>query len=97
MDLSQAKYVRTRNIVAVHGMEYTVKKQRGRYYIHAENSQVTVTDIVNKPDEWDLFSWYVLSDLVHKFPCRVMNWWVDMRLKGRYIKAPVETGAANQN
>jgi hypothetical protein len=66
MDLSKAVYNNTRNTLDVHGNVYTVKKQRGRYYIHANNKQITITDIVvkakNEPDLSTVEGWQTLYE-----------------------------------
>lgn len=74
MDLINAKYNSTRNCVVVHGKEYTVKVQRGRYYIHADNRQITVTDVVKAPvDNYDPV-WYGLpSGTALKYKCSFNN------------------------
>src|SRR5690348_15686983 len=76
MDLTNANYNRTRNTVSLHGKEYTVKKQRGRYYIHAGNKQITVTDIVNKPRKTDYVFDYIFNGGSVNFPCPAMDYWV---------------------
>lgn len=77
MDLSTAFYDRTRNVVIVHGRLYTVKQQRNRYYIHADNRQITVSDIVNnKEDEDDLVFNYVFGGLFQDFPCPAVDYWI---------------------
>ena len=45
MDLRNAYYDSTRNKIVVHGIEYTVKVQRGRYYIHARQWTTGFTGI----------------------------------------------------
>lgn len=81
MDLTFAKYNSTRNVIVVHGKEYTVKKQRGRFYIHAEDRQVTVTKIVNSPEvPFNVFWFYVLEGLFQTHPCRLMDYWIEIKL-----------------
>lgn len=86
MDLEGAKYDSTRNLILVHGREYTVKKQRGRYYIHAENRQITVTGIVLKPkEENDPVFDYIFLGGFQKFPCPAMDYWIMRWRMGRKI------------
>lgn len=84
MDLLIATYDRTRNLLHVHGKKYTVKKQRGRFFIHAENKQITVTDIVNKAGDDDPVFAYVFGGLFISHPCPAVDYWIERwRMKRR--------------
>lgn len=86
MDLINARYDSTRNLIVVHGKEYTVKVQRGRYYIHAENRQITVTDIISKPEqEYDPVFDYVFKGGSVTHPCPAMDYWIYRHRMGNKI------------
>jgi methyl coenzyme M reductase subunit D len=86
MDLINAKYNSTRNCVVVHGKEYTVKVQRGRYYIHADNRQITVTDVVKAPvDNYDPVFDYVFKGGSVTHPCPAMDYWIYRHRMGHKI------------
>ena len=85
MDLTHAKYDNTRNCIVVHGIKYTVKVQRGRYYIHAENKQTTVTDIVLRKEERDCVFDYVFGGGSVTHPCPAMDYWIYRHRMGNKI------------
>lgn len=76
MDLTSAKYDSTRNLIHVHGLEYTVKKQRGRYYIHSDNKQVTVTEVVFRKEIIDPVFDYIFCGGSATLPCPAMDYWI---------------------
>ena len=86
MDLRNAYYDSTRNKIVVHGIEYTVKVQRGRYYIHAENKQITVTDVVNTTSyQYDPVFDYVFKGGSVSSPCPAMDYWIYRHRMGNKI------------
>lgn len=86
MDLSNVRYDSTRNLIFVHGTEYTVKVQRGRYYIHADNKQITVTDVVLRPhQEHDPVFDYVFKGGSVRYPCPAMDYWIYRHRMGNKI------------
>lgn len=85
MNLTNAKYDCTRNLIFVHGEKYTVKIQRGRYYIHAENKQITVTDVVLKKANNDCVFDYVFGGGSETHPCPAMDYWIYRHRMGNRI------------
>lgn len=65
-----------------------VHNQRGRRFVCIGKKQIHIDNIPLLPKEnnWDLFQWYVLDGLFESFPCVVMDWWMKMRMKNKYIK-----------
>lgn len=64
-----------------------IHNQRGRRFVCVGKRQVHLDNIpvLPKEEKWDLFSWYVLSGLFSEYPCMVMDWWMEMRIKNKYL------------
>jgi hypothetical protein len=58
--------------------KYRVQNDRGHKHIvvriDGKRKKITV-----KERKWDLFYWYVLEGLFEKHPCKVIDWWIEMR------------------
>lgn len=63
-----------------------IHNQRGRKFICIGKKQVHIDNIPTLPNEWDLVQWYVLDGLFLEFSCPVIDWWMKMRMKNKYIK-----------
>lgn len=65
-----------------------IHDQRGRKFVCVCKKQIHIDNIpiLPKEEKFDLFQWYVLDGLFESFPCVVMDWWMKMRIKNRYIK-----------
>ncbi len=64
---------------------YRVQNDRGYrhivVYIEGVRKKISVRE-----RKWDLFYWYILSGLFQSHPCPVINWWVRIKEKNKYVK-----------
>jgi len=78
-------YILSSNVYSSTGRQLPVKNQRGKKYVNYQGRQINIKRIPEIKPDWDLFAWYVLSGLFFSSPCRVMDWWMEMREKGTFI------------
>lgn len=79
MQLSELKLHHTRlYMVDVHGKEYSIKQQRGRFYIQHAQGQLTVTPALKQPITDPVFN-YIFEGGFQTRPCPAMDYWITQK------------------
>ena len=77
---------RTRQyMVDVHGKQYPIKKQRGRFYIQHAKGQLTVTEAIKPKIIADWCFDYVFGGLSITHPCPAINYFIYRHRMGHKI------------
>ena len=88
MLLSNLQLHHTRQyMVDVHGKQYPIKQQRGRYYIQHAAGQLTVTAAVNAQQDNDWCTNYIFGGLFQTHPCPAIEYFIYRHRKGHLITA----------
>jgi hypothetical protein len=83
MQLSNLTLHHTRQyMVDVHGKQYPIKQQRGRYYIQHATGQLTVTTVLKEADNNDWCCNYIFGGLFQTHPCPAIDFFIYRHRRG---------------
>lgn len=69
-------------MVDVHGKQYPIKQQRGRFYIQHAKGQLTVTDVLKQNENNDWCYNYVFGGLYITHPCPAIDFFIYRHRRG---------------